>query len=119
MQIEDSSLIGIIELESPAPFDFDTLLNPGGKSADKITNGGPHRFRSTAPRWTQECHRQPEGTAQDIPSDDSSVIALRFPRPDRPTSNVVAADLAQLEEELRSELQWLRCRLNRLRPCGS
>ena len=60
-----------------------------------------------------------DGTARDMPGDDSSVIALRFPRPDRPTSNAVAADLAQLEDELRCELQRLRCQMNRLRWCGA
>ena len=121
MQIEDSSLIGIIELDSPAPFDFDMLLNPGSNSVNKTTNRRPRRLSSPAPRWSTKCHRPPEcaAPARDAPSDDSSVIALRFPRPDNLTSHMVAADLARLEEELRSELRRLHCQLDRLRPCGS
>jgi hypothetical protein len=121
MQIEDSSLIGIIELDSPAPFDFDTLLNPGSNSVNKKTNRRPRRLSPPAARWSTECRRPPQGTAaaQDAPSVGSSVIALRFPRPDNPTTHTVAADLARLEEDLHSELRRLHCQLDRLRPCGS
>jgi hypothetical protein len=113
MQYVESSVIGMIEVESPHPIDFAPVVDQDSRPAVHAAASHPLRRRINFDRSSARPQDNTPAFADET-ADDSPVIAFRLSCEHPAGMSLVNADLARLEAELNKELQQLRARMTEL-----
>jgi hypothetical protein len=111
MQYVDSSVIGVIEVDSSSPIDFGSFAGPTRETNVSATVNDPCLRRVSLDRTFGQPQSDDPFTPRDATGDGPPVIAFRLWREDAAGASIVHADLPRLEAELDAELQRLRGRI--------
>ncbi len=108
MQFVESSVVGIIEVDSSSPIDFKVLADRS-HVATTGEDDAPTFSRATSSRCPHRYTVHQEGVSlSDSVSCGHPVLAARIPRREFSGSGPVHADLPRLQQDLETELTQLR-----------